>query len=114
MAAKHSVAILTAASLVVVACGTERVRAQSLETMQLAIDLGAVIAAETFCGLTFDQLSVAAFIEKKVKPNDMSFPTTLQTVIEGSKFQHQSMSPSAKTAHCTQIKRIAETYGFVK
>lgn len=112
MATKFSVAIITASSFV--ACSTQQARSQSLETMQLATNLGTVIAAEGFCGLSYDQAAVAAYIEKNVKPGDMSFPSTLQMMIEGSKFQHQSMSPSAKTVHCAQIKRIAITYGFAK
>lgn len=112
MAERFVVAILAIIS--VVASVTQQARSQSLETMQLATNLGTVIAAEAYCGLSYDQAAVAAYIEKKVKPSDMSFPSTLQLMIEGSKFQHQSMSPSAKTAHCSQIKRIAETYGFVK
>lgn len=112
MAAQLKVAIL-AVSCVVAFC-TQQARSQSLETMQLATNLGTVIAAETYCGLSYDQSAVAGYIEKNVKPGDMSFPSTLQLMIEGAKFQHQSMSPSAKTAHCAQIERIALTYGFVK
>lgn len=112
MAAKFSFAILTLSSAL--ACNTQQARSQSLETMQLATNLGTVIAAEAYCGLSYDQAAVAAYIERKVKPDDMSFPSTLQMMIEGSKFQLQSMSPSAKTAHCAQIKRIAATFGFIK
>lgn len=112
MAAKSSVAVLTLGCLIVFS--TLQARSQSLESMQLATNLGTVIAAEAYCGLSYDQSAVAAYIEKNVKPSDMSFPSPLQLMIEGSKFEHQSMSSSAKTAHCAQIKRIAATYGFAK
>lgn len=82
--------------------------------MQLANHLGSVIAAESFCRLNYKQEAISAYIEKRVKPDDISFPSNLQMMIEGSKFQHQSMSESAKTAHCAQIKRIAAAYGFIK
>lgn len=112
MAARFSLAILTIS--LAVAFSPQQAWTQSLESLELATNLGSVIAAEEYCGLNYDQAAVAVYIERKVKSGDMSFPSSLQMMIEGSKFQQQSMSASAKTAHCTQIKRIAQTYGFIK
>jgi hypothetical protein len=87
---------------------------QSLETMTLANNLGSVLASEEKCGLSFNQKAIEAFIEKKVSADDMGFASTLNTMTSGSKAQLQRMSQSALTAHCTQIRRVAKSYGFTE
>lgn len=86
--------------------------AQSIETMKLASDLGTLIAAEEFCGLSYDQAAIEAYIEKNVPADDLSFASQLNLMIQGSRFEHSSMSASAKTAHCAQIKRSAKSHSF--
>ena len=88
--------------------------AQGFESMQTATSLGTVLAAEEFCDLSFDQSAISAYIESKVPADDMSFPSTLQMMVQGSEFQQKEMSKSAKTAHCTQVARIAKSYGFTE
>tara|TARA_R110002020_G_scaffold10801_22_gene41076 strand:- start:5005 stop:5337 length:333 start_codon:yes stop_codon:yes gene_type:complete len=83
-----------------------------VDSMMLASQLGSVLAAEDFCGFDFDQAAIAAFIEAKVAADDMAFPSTLSTMTDGHRYQQESMSASAKTAHCTQIGRVAVSYGF--
>lgn len=88
--------------------------ADSLKSMTLATELGSVIAAERACGLAYDQAAISAFIEAKVPASDMGFPSTLNMMVKGSEVQLEEMSPSAKTAHCTQVRRVAKSYGFAK
>jgi hypothetical protein len=88
--------------------------AQRLESMTLANNLGTVLSSEQFCGLEFNQQAIQAFIEKNVKADDMGFAGTLQMMISGHQVENQQMSPSAKTAHCAQIARVAKSYGFIK
>jgi hypothetical protein len=88
--------------------------AQDLKSMTLANELGSVLASERLCDLTYDQAAIAAFIEKRVRADDLSFATTLRAMTSGSEFQMSSMSPSAKTAHCTQTRRVAKAHGFIK
>ncbi|WP_461321330.1 signal recognition particle [Bradyrhizobium diazoefficiens] len=88
--------------------------AGSMDSMNLANQLGSIIASEKACGLTYDQGAIAAFIEERVPANDMSFPSTLNMMVKGNEVQIEGMSPSAKTAHCTQVRRVAKSYGFVK
>ena len=83
-----------------------------MESMMLATQLGSVLAAEDFCGLTYDQAAIAAFVEAEVAPDDMAFPSTLSAMTDGHRYQQDTMSASAKTAHCTQIGRVAASYGF--
>jgi hypothetical protein len=88
--------------------------ADSLKAMKTATNLGSVLAAEDACGLTYDQEAISAFIEKHVDADDMDFPSTLKLMTEGSKFQLTEMSKSELTAYCTQVKRLAKTYGFTR
>jgi hypothetical protein len=78
----------------------------------LALNLGTVLGSEKLCGLTYDQAEIQAFIEKNVPARDMRFPNELVQMTQGTEYQNKSMSKSAVTAHCTQIARIAKSYGF--
>lgn len=89
-------------------------QAGELQSYSLANDLGTVLASEQFCELTFKQDAISAFIEQRVEANDISFPSTLRTMIMGAQFSMPEMSASARTAHCTQIRRIAISYGFTQ
>lgn len=82
------------------------------DSMSTAVALGSVLASEELCGLSYNQDAITAYIDKNVKEDDMQFPSTLQMMTEGSKFQLQEMGKSQLTAHCAQIKRVAKRYGF--
>lgn len=82
------------------------------DSMTTAVSLGSVLASEEFCGLTYNQDAISTYIAKNVKDDDMQFPSTLQMMTEGQKFQLKEMSNSQVTAHCAQIKRLAKSYGF--
>ena len=86
--------------------------ADDLQRMQLATDLGSILASEELCGLEYDQDAIGAFIDEHVSADDMGFPSLLQMMTEGSAFQQQQLSKSAKAAHCRQIERIARSYNF--
>lgn len=88
--------------------------AQSMETMEIATNLGSVLASEQKCGLSYSQPAIEAYIEKNVPADDMDFPSTLSMMTQGSEFQMRDMSQSALTAHCSQIKRVAKSYGFTE
>jgi hypothetical protein len=88
--------------------------AGSIDSMNLANEIGSIIASEEVCGLTYDQAAISAFIESKVPASDMSFPSTLNMMVKGNALQLEGMSPSAKTAHCTQVRRVAKSYKFIK
>lgn len=88
--------------------------AQDMKSITLATELGSVLASEEMCGMVYDQAAITAFVEKRVKPDDMSFANTLRMMTTGQEFQMKNMGASAKTAHCTQIRRVAKSYGFTK
>ena len=82
--------------------------------MQLANNLGTIIAAEEFCGLAFDRSAIETFIDERVDASDLSFANFLNTAVTAHKFGHKDMSSSQKAAHCRQISRVANSYKFVK
>ncbi len=90
------------------------IAANDLQSMQMATQLGNLLASEAFCELTFNQEAIAAFVEKKVPADDMQFPSMLSLMTSGAKVQLDQMSPSGKTAQCTQVRRVAKSYGFTK
>ncbi len=88
--------------------------AQDLESFRLASQLGTVLGSEKACGLSYDQAAIAAFIEAKVAADDMSFASNLRMMTEATAYNMKDMSTSARTAHCTQISRVAASYGFTE
>ncbi|AQZ51933.1 hypothetical protein [Martelella mediterranea] len=89
-------------------------QAQDFEMMQLAQNLGDVLASEEPCGLTYDQDAIAAFIADKVPADDMGFNSDLSTMTMGASYMFANMSGSQKTAHCAQTERVAKSYGFIQ
>lgn len=87
--------------------------AQSMASMNAAMNLGSVLAAENFCGLSYDQNAISAWIDTNTDPGDMSFASTLSMMTDGAGFELQSMSESSRTAHCRSIERTARHYGFI-
>lgn len=87
--------------------------AQDLKSMTLANELASVLASEELCGLAYDQGAIAFFIEKRVRADDLSFANYLRLMTSGQEVQLKSITPSSKTAHCAQIRRVAKAYGFV-
>ncbi|TNV17859.1 signal recognition particle [Ochrobactrum teleogrylli] len=102
---------LVLAGLALLACGAVA-RADDLSTMQLASGLGSVLAAEEPCGLSFDQGAIEKFINAKVPADNLNFAGTLNMMVSGAKLELDGMSASQKTANCTQVKRVAKSYGF--
>ena len=79
----------------------------------LSLQLGTLLGSEAFCGLTFDQSAIQAFIEKNVSADDMQFAAELETMTSGTQYENEQMSASAKIARWTQVRRVARSYGFL-
>ncbi len=88
--------------------------AQSMDSMQKAQELGTLLAAEKFCGLSYNQAAISKWIDENTDPSDMSFSGTLTMMIEGSSVMQGDMSESSKTAHCRSVERTAHHYGFIE
>ncbi len=88
--------------------------AQTMASMQSATELGTVIGSEQACGLTLDQAGIEAWIAANVAEDDMSFASTLNMMVQGTAFQIEEMTQSAKTAHCAAVKRSAGKMGLIR
>lgn len=87
--------------------------AAQFESMKLASELGSVLGSEAFCGLAYKQDVIAAYIEANAPKDDMGFASNLSLMVQGNEAQNQSLSTSAKTAHCTAITQTARHFGFI-
>ena len=84
-----------------------------LDRMKLSSSLGDILASEKPCGLIYKQDAISKFINSKVPPSDMEFPSHLDMQTQGRAIMLKEMSASSKTAHCRQIERVAKSYGFI-
>lgn len=84
-----------------------------METTKLALDLGTVLGSEAFCDLSYKQDRIETFIAENAPASEMGFASTLSMMVQGTAMQNQSMSPSAKTAHCAAISQTARHFGFI-
>ena len=85
-----------------------------IDMFQTANALGTIIGSETFCGLSYDQDAVAAYIASIVPPDRMDFASVLSAMVQGQGFNNQSLRGSAKTAHCASVDQTARHYGFIE
>lgn len=88
--------------------------ALDFETMEKAQNLGNILGSESFCGLSFNQDAIAAWVDDNVPASSMSFSGDLQGAVAMSQITVSSMSESAKTAHCRSIERTAKHLGFLE
>lgn len=87
--------------------------AMDVEITQLAFDLGALLASEEPCGLSYDQAAIAAFIDANVPPDAMSFSGDLTSATGLAEWQIEDQTESARTAHCASVTRTARYFGFI-
>jgi hypothetical protein len=80
----------------------------------LAQQLGAVMAAEAPCFLTYDSRAIEMFIRRRVKPDNAIFADDLYRATFTASSHLEKMSQSSKIAYCTQERRVAKSIGFVR
>jgi len=98
-------------------CGLANVHAQAWDPTgrdNLAHELADLLSSEALCNLSYDQDAIRDFVNKNVPADDRQFSRDLIMYTELSKFTLEHLSPSSKTAHCTQIARVARSYNFIK
>lgn len=84
-----------------------------LERYEVASNLGSVLGSEAACGISIKQDAVAGYIQQAVPADDMSFTSELNSTTDVMRYDLQAMSEAQKSAHCTQIRRVAQSYGFI-
>lgn len=82
--------------------------------LSLASNLGTILGSEDFCGLVLDQAGIAAWIKSNVPPDRMDFQGQLQMMTMGQKGFNDSMTASAKTAHCAAVEQSAHQAGLIR
>lgn len=85
----------------------------NLDRISTAKSLGDVLASEAPCGVAYNQEAISAYISANVPDDDLSFTSTLNTMTAGAEYNISNMSSSSLTAHCSQIKRVASSFGFL-
>lgn len=98
----------------IIAASSSVAHAETFDAMEVAGDLGSVLASEEPCGLSYSQDDISKFITDKVPTSATSFPGTLNLWIRTRKDQIKEMTLSEKTANCTLVERLAKSYGFIK
>lgn len=83
------------------------------EDAMLAFKLGDVLGSEKACGLQFDQDAIRRFIETNASAGDMGFTGDMNGAAEIMADRIARFTQSQRTAHCTQIGRVAKANGFV-
>ncbi len=109
---KPALSVSCAAAFLALVTSTAAV-AQNLGNMQVASNLGTLLAAEEFCGLVFDHDAIDAYVDANVDHSDMGFASMLSMMVDGSAFGQTDMSESAKRAHCRSVEATARHHGFI-
>ena len=84
------------------------------EEMDLAIALGAVLAAEGPCDFSYDQTQIATWIGNNIPPAQPHFAYDLKAQTEMAADDLKQMSVSEKTAQCALARAAARKFGFIK
>jgi hypothetical protein len=78
-----------------------------LETMELATNLGAVLAGGEKCGYTFEDSAVIAFVRENVPAEDLGFSAMLNTMTMGAggQLDRCPRAPSSRSARWWSRRR---------
>lgn len=87
--------------------------AQDFEAAETARNMGRLIGSEAYCGLTYDQAAIDAWVKKAMDPGDLKFTGHVEMGILGESYDQEDRSDSAKTAHCAAVRRSATHLGLI-
>lgn len=82
--------------------------------LQIALTLGDLVGSEEICDISIDQSRLGAYITEHVSAGDMSFAGTMTNAADVMPRTYKRMTQSMKTAHCVQMRRLADALGFSK
>lgn len=86
------------------------------ERNQFMRDMANIVAAESFCHLSYDNQAVSDYIAAKIPTADMAFGNDLRREVYNTKMvlQETLKEDSARTMYCTAEIRAAYQLGFIK
>lgn len=102
------------AAFTLVMASTAPLMADPLEDMSNASGLGTLMGAESYCGLTYDQAAITAYVTKITPKGDLNFAQMIDAARMGEEFAQKDRPDSGKTAHCAAIAKAAADHGFIK
>jgi hypothetical protein len=82
------------------------------DELELASDLGYVLASEEACRLNYDKEAIKKFVQDRVPADDLSFAALLSLNAYDGRDEVKEMNPSTLVALCVQVARVAKRYGF--
>lgn len=85
-----------------------------LSTYEMREELATVVAAEEYCGLTYDQEAIFAYVEANAPTDDIYFATDLRLAIEIEVSRLSEMMDLTKNTHCRAVETVAGQRGFLK
>lgn len=88
---------------------TEKERNQFLQNM------ANVVAAESFCHLSYDMQAISDYISNKIPATDMAFGDDIRHEVFNTKMvlAESLKERSARTMYCTAQIRVAHQLGFI-
>lgn len=75
--------------------------------------LGYMLGSEAVCGFHFRRVAVEEFIAENVAADDMDFIVVFDLVVADVEDDSRSLGASELVARCAQVRRVAETLGFM-
>lgn len=86
------------------------------ERNQFLRDMANIVAAESFCHLSYDNQAISDYISAKIPPTDMAFGDDFRRETYNTKMvlQETAKEQSARTIYCTAEIRAAHQLGFIK
>ena len=86
------------------------------ERNQFLRDMANIVAAESFCHLSYDNQAVSDYIAAKIPTADMAFGNDLRREVYNTKMalQETLKENSARTMYCTAEIRAAYQLGFIR
>lgn len=80
--------------------------------LQISLTLGDLVGSEQICDIRIDQARLSAYITEHVPASDMSFSHTMANAADVMPRTYKRMTPSMQTAHCLQMRRLADSLGL--
>ncbi|MEL6694179.1 MAG: hypothetical protein AAFQ12_14280 [Pseudomonadota bacterium] len=83
------------------------------EANKFAKDLASILAAESYCGLSYDPEAISALIAERVDPSVVSFAGNLDSHIWRESL-NEDPSAGMKIARCAAVEQTARHFGFIE
>lgn len=105
-------------SVIIVLAGITQASAEMTdkERNQFLRDMANVVAAESFCNLSYDMQAISDYIANKIPETDMAFGDDIRHEVFTTKMvlAESLKEDSARTIYCTAQIRVAHQLGFIK